>query len=194
MGNKEQTYQDIMETAFKMFSKKGFDQTSLTNIATEVGISKPAIYYYFKSKDELIKTLFDTLVKDIQSVTLIKVENMTAQNVKELMYDIGEKSIDRQEKERSFNQLFNHYILLASRDAYYADQLVRIQHYFFNTFYDALKHAVQINAIKDEAILIKSQVLALLFDNITNYILTGMELDYKKIWKEAVDNTLRGIE
>lgn len=74
MGNKEQTYQDIMETAFKMFSKKGFDQTSLTNIATEVGISKPAIYYYFKSKDELIKTLFDTLVKDIQSFTLIKVE------------------------------------------------------------------------------------------------------------------------
>src|SRR6478672_10270476 len=103
-----------METAFKMFSKKGFDQTSLTNIATEVGISKPAIYYYFKSKDELIKTLFDTLVKDIQSFTLIKVENMTAQNVKELLYNVGEKAINRQEKERSFNQLFNHYILLAS--------------------------------------------------------------------------------
>ncbi|WP_249664290.1 TetR/AcrR family transcriptional regulator, partial [Lysinibacillus sp. D4B1_S16] len=63
MGNKEQSFQKIIEVAYVMFAEKGFEKTSLAMIAAEVGISKPAIYYYFHTKDQLITYLFDKLYK-----------------------------------------------------------------------------------------------------------------------------------
>ena len=194
MRNKEKTYNEIVQTAYVMFSEKGFDQTSLSSIASEIGISKPAIYYYFKSKDELIKYLFDKIVQEIQSFTSVELETITTTNFKQNLYQLGEAAISHQEKDVHFNHLFNQYMLLASRDTYYSERLVKIQQDFLTTFYDLLTYAVKINAIKDENILIKSQLLALVFDNITNFILTDMKLDYKKIWIEAVDSVLSGIE
>ncbi|MFK3937516.1 TetR/AcrR family transcriptional regulator [Alkalihalobacillus sp. NPDC078783] len=194
MRDKEQTYKQIIETAFSMFSEKGFDQTSMAHIAAEVGITKPAVYYYFKSKDDLIKALFDIIAKEIQSITYADLNEMNDTNLHTMLYTIGEKAISLQEHNLQFNQLFNQYILLASRDSYYSEKIKDIQQEFFNAFYNLFKHAVKVNAINDENILIKSQLLALVFDNITNYILTDTKLEFEQVWREAVDNTLRGIE
>jgi len=38
----------------------------------------------------------------------------------------------------------------------------------------------------------KAQMLALLYDNIGNFMLTGNQLNYKAIWKEAVDSVIQG--
>ncbi|MDQ0205832.1 TetR/AcrR family transcriptional regulator [Alkalicoccobacillus murimartini] len=193
MRNKELTYKQIIETAYVMFSEKGFDQTSLSSIASEIGISKPAIYYYFKSKDELIKSLFEIIAKEIQSITFMDLETITPANFKQNLYLLGENTIKHQEKDHHFNHLFNQYMLLSTRDKDYSERLVKIQQHFLNTFHDMLTHGVKIKAIKDENILIKSQLLALVFDNITNFILTDMTLDFIKIWREAVDSVLNGI-
>lgn len=48
------TRENIVKTALGLFLQKGYEKTSLNDIAREVGISKPAIYHYFKNKDELI--------------------------------------------------------------------------------------------------------------------------------------------
>ena len=48
------TKENIVRTALALFLQKGYERTSLNDIAREVGISKPAIYHYFKNKDELI--------------------------------------------------------------------------------------------------------------------------------------------
>jgi AcrR family transcriptional regulator len=48
------TYEEILEAAAKAFSKNGFDGTSLADIAGAVGIKPPALYYYFKSKSEIL--------------------------------------------------------------------------------------------------------------------------------------------
>ncbi|MEN0641873.1 TetR/AcrR family transcriptional regulator [Alkalicoccobacillus gibsonii] len=194
MRDKEQTYKQIIETAFSMFSEKGFDQTSMANIAAEVGITKPAVYYYFKSKDDLIKGLFDIIAKEIQSITSIDLKEMNDTDLRTILYSLGKKAISLQKQNLQFNQLFNQYLLLAARDSYYSEKITEIQQKFFNTFYDLFKHAVKMKAIKDENILIKSQLLGLVFDNITNFILTDTKLDFDLVWREAVDNTLRGIE
>ncbi|WP_078392781.1 TetR/AcrR family transcriptional regulator [Shouchella patagoniensis] len=194
MRNKEETYNQIVKTAYERFAKKGFHQTSLSHIASEVGISKPAIYYYFKSKDELIKSLFEKVTQEIHAITFIDTKTITKKNVKQSLYSIGENAIAQQVNDPHFNHLFNQYLLLASQDTYYSERLVTIQQDYLNLFNTLFTHAVEIGAIQEENILIKSQLLALVFDNITNFILTDMNLDYKKIWQEAVDSVLSGIE
>jgi AcrR family transcriptional regulator len=44
----------IVEAADQLFYQRGFEKTSFTHIADEVGISRGNFYYHFKSKDEIL--------------------------------------------------------------------------------------------------------------------------------------------
>ncbi len=50
---KKQRQTDILKTALKLFSQKGYYATSIDDITREAGISKGLIYNYFKSKEEI---------------------------------------------------------------------------------------------------------------------------------------------
>jgi AcrR family transcriptional regulator len=50
---KEQARVKIIEQALKMFSERGYYRTKMTDIASELGVSKGAIYQYFDSKEQL---------------------------------------------------------------------------------------------------------------------------------------------
>lgn len=49
---------DIMHAAMQFFSKKGFQSTSMQEIANESGMSKGSLYNYFESKEELLIEVF----------------------------------------------------------------------------------------------------------------------------------------
>jgi len=49
----EATKQEIIKIAVDIITAKGFSNTSLTDISNKIGISKPALYWHFKNKDEL---------------------------------------------------------------------------------------------------------------------------------------------
>jgi AcrR family transcriptional regulator len=49
----------IIQIALKLFSLNGIDKTSMSKIAHEIGITKPAIYHHFKNKEALILGVID---------------------------------------------------------------------------------------------------------------------------------------
>ncbi|NOX84464.1 MAG: TetR/AcrR family transcriptional regulator [Chlorobi bacterium] len=48
----------IMQAALEVFSEEGFGKASISKIAGRAGVSKGLMYNYFKSKEELIETIF----------------------------------------------------------------------------------------------------------------------------------------
>jgi AcrR family transcriptional regulator len=50
----EQTRQQILETAQRLFAELGYDATSLQMIADEMGLTKAALYYYFPAKADIL--------------------------------------------------------------------------------------------------------------------------------------------
>ena len=56
---KEERRNEIIETAGKLFEKKGYEQTQVQDIVNEIGVAKGLFYYYFKSKDEVMEELAD---------------------------------------------------------------------------------------------------------------------------------------
>lgn len=62
----------IMETAERLFAERGFDGTSVRDIADEAGINVAMISYYFGSKEKLMEALFECRIGDVK----IRVENL----------------------------------------------------------------------------------------------------------------------
>ncbi len=50
----EQTRAQILETAQRLFAEQGYDATSLQMIADELGLTKAAVYYHFRAKNDLL--------------------------------------------------------------------------------------------------------------------------------------------
>jgi len=53
----EERKNQILEAAITVFARLGFQQTRMDDIAQEVGLSKGALYLYYKSKDAIIAAL-----------------------------------------------------------------------------------------------------------------------------------------
>src|ERR1700685_4077990 len=51
----EQTRQQILDTAQRLFTEHGYDATSLQMIADEMGLTKAAVYYHFRAKSEILQ-------------------------------------------------------------------------------------------------------------------------------------------
>jgi AcrR family transcriptional regulator len=51
------TREKILDVALDLFTDQGFDGTSMREIAERLQISKPAIYYHFASKEEILMAL-----------------------------------------------------------------------------------------------------------------------------------------
>ncbi len=58
--SKERT-QQILQAAMKVFSRSGFQHASMDDIVAESGLSKGTLYWYFKSKDEIIAGILDNI-------------------------------------------------------------------------------------------------------------------------------------
>lgn len=52
----------IIETAQQLFIEKGFAGTSMSDIAATIGINRPTLHYYFRTKDKMFKAVFGSIV------------------------------------------------------------------------------------------------------------------------------------
>ncbi len=57
----EERKHQILDAAEDVFSKRGFNDARMDDIAEETGLSKGTLYLYFKSKDELISAILDRI-------------------------------------------------------------------------------------------------------------------------------------
>jgi len=64
----------LLERAAELFAERGFDQTSLQDIASAMGLSRPALYHYIDSKDDLLKRL----VADLTAAAVADDEQLRA--------------------------------------------------------------------------------------------------------------------
>lgn len=56
---KTEVRQAILDSAFRLFSRKGYQETTLSQIATDAGVSTANVYVYFKSKLEMLFAIYD---------------------------------------------------------------------------------------------------------------------------------------
>ena len=55
----------IIEAAKHIFVLKGYDATTMADIAAEVGISRSSMHYYFRTKDTVFRAIILKLLRSI---------------------------------------------------------------------------------------------------------------------------------
>lgn len=59
----------IIESAMKLFARKGYSSTSIQEIANECGIPKGSFYFYFKSKEDLLIKILEQFFSKLKTNT-----------------------------------------------------------------------------------------------------------------------------
>lgn len=54
----------ILRAAIKIFARKGYFNSKVSDIAAEAGIADGTVYLYFKSKDEVLRSVFDRAMEE----------------------------------------------------------------------------------------------------------------------------------
>ncbi|MBA2606825.1 MAG: TetR/AcrR family transcriptional regulator [Acidobacteria bacterium] len=57
----------ILNAAVKVFAQKGFFNSKVADVAGEAGIADGTVYLYFKSKDEILHSIFDRAMEEFIS-------------------------------------------------------------------------------------------------------------------------------
>ncbi len=77
-GSEEDIRQRLLESAEVLFSKKGFDATSVRDITSLAGCNVAAVNYHFQSKENLYNELFRRLMKEISGIRVKSIEETMA--------------------------------------------------------------------------------------------------------------------
>jgi AcrR family transcriptional regulator len=54
----------VLEASTEIFSRQGYRGTTMNDIAAEVGLGKPSLYHYFKSKEEILVRLYENVLAE----------------------------------------------------------------------------------------------------------------------------------
>jgi len=64
----DQTRKKLIENALESFSEKGYESTRLEDIARKAGVTRGAIYWHFKNKDDLIIAVHTEFAENIYNI------------------------------------------------------------------------------------------------------------------------------
>jgi len=70
---KNDTKEKVMDKAKKLFAKKGYEATSMSEVAKAADIEKSSLYYFFDSKEklfvEILESIWNNLLKDVEELS-----------------------------------------------------------------------------------------------------------------------------
>lgn len=99
---------EIVEGAARLFDEYGYHQTTMDDIAAAVGVRKPTLYHYFRSKDEILFWIHEEVIDQIVDRHLRRLETHmpASQGLLEMIADILELMETRPGHSRVFFEHF----------------------------------------------------------------------------------------
>jgi AcrR family transcriptional regulator len=103
----EDTRRRIYESAMELFREKGFEQTTMRDIAAKAGVALGGAYYYFSSKDAIVLAFYQAMQEDSHESILEAVAS--EKKLKDRLRCILEKRLALLAPNRKFcDALFRH--------------------------------------------------------------------------------------
>ena len=116
--------QQILELATEAFSREGYDRVTIKQLADGCGITEPAIYRHFKSKDDIYITVLESLCDRLDSsevfATLERVDDPDA-----LLHGVAEHLLELHTRNQDIYRLLLYAMLRGHDRARQIFELIR---------------------------------------------------------------------
>jgi AcrR family transcriptional regulator len=184
---KEDAKRRIIEAAMDVIAERGCDNMTFDDVAKKLGVSKGAIYWYFKRKEDLIAAVLDKFRTDIERTTFESYYNRPIDELFSTIFDRFALTDDRQ------RAIFFEMFALAARDSEIRHATREYYNGLVATFEEAIKkekkqHFIQTQADAHQLALL----LAALYSGLQNYELVWMyQNEIRNLWTEGVKIILR---
>jgi AcrR family transcriptional regulator len=109
--NKKET---IIKSATSLFSKKGFEGTSVREIASDAGVNVALINYYFVSKEKLFESVVEYRTLFLKGIFTELINNKSLSPIEKIDIII-DKTIERKFSDADFHHLLHRELSLGSR-------------------------------------------------------------------------------
>jgi AcrR family transcriptional regulator len=78
---------DIVAAATRVFSKRGYDGASMTEIAELVGMRKPSLYHHVRKKEDLLFAIHEQLIDELidETASVLLTAQTPAEKVREVL-------------------------------------------------------------------------------------------------------------
>ncbi|HVV13807.1 TetR/AcrR family transcriptional regulator [Amycolatopsis sp.] len=67
-GRRSDTRERIQQIALDLFVEQGYEKTSLREIAEQLDVTKAALYYHFRTKEDIVASVLDDLAASLDEV------------------------------------------------------------------------------------------------------------------------------
>lgn len=78
---------DILRAATELFSRKGFKDTSIDEVAEKTGVAHGTVFYHFKTKEDLLLAILAEFEKELVSAYQRHMEALQLENGLEMLED-----------------------------------------------------------------------------------------------------------
>lgn len=137
--NENKTKIKILKHALKLFSSKGYKETTVRDISGSIGIKQSALYNHFKNKDAILETLISDLMSSAIVTLFDKKKNNTPKEGKALLMDIAVtfKLISFDKKNEALFKLLmqelykNEHIRVIYSEHFYQENVKKLSGIFF---------------------------------------------------------------
>ncbi len=177
---KEMAKQKIIQASIEVFIRKGYHSATMDEIGAEIGVSKGTVYTYFKSKEDLIQTIWTSSNQPLKELK-IKFQGHDYHEVLEELYKmISESKALHLSFEISALSFENDTIKKINRDVY--NEKLEI----LTDILEDQRKNLQINNKIDPKVL--AQILTGIYTDVTTQLLIGIDksMVYEN-WKKSVE-------
>lgn len=183
----------IMDAALTCFARKGYTNTTMDDIVAESGLSKGALYWYFKSKKELFLSLFQEVMGQVGQAWEVIVANEEASATDKLLATMALFRTALEEMVPFFGVMMEAWTLTR-----YDEDVEGLIHEFYDPYMDIMTRIIEEGVASGEfrvgAARAMALVLMTLFDGITLALSIGLwQHDWNEVMDAAEELVLRGL-
>ncbi|WP_307796463.1 TetR/AcrR family transcriptional regulator [Actinomadura barringtoniae] len=84
----------MLRRAVELFNRRGYDATSMGDLAKELGLTKPAIYHHFRSKEELLEAALDDALDELTAVVEEAAQSTEGASAYERLREVVRRSVE----------------------------------------------------------------------------------------------------
>ena len=180
------TKRKILDAMYDLVAEVGYDKASIGKICDRVGISKPSVYYYFSSKEEIFTTLLDSMFPSIdyqRDYSLI----VDRDGFKAALIELGKTVIGGYRSDEKRRRVLAEVSIQANRIPAVQERQTTATNRTMEALKDILSHGVEIGAFPDGTdVMLYVQILYTVLEGTSNTVAQDEDIDEKAVWAGVV--------